>query len=38
MDDLLSVDEVYNLWLLLIKARRAVFKAREKELSKLGWG
>jgi DNA-binding MarR family transcriptional regulator len=36
MENLSSADEVYNLWLLFIKARRAVFKAREKELSQYG--
>jgi len=31
-----SKDADYNLWLLLLKVRRAIFKAREKELHRFG--
>ena len=36
MENLSHADEDYNLWLLLLKVRRAIFKARERELSKYG--
>ena len=33
MEKLSDKDELYNIWILMVKARRCVFKAREKELS-----
>jgi DNA-binding MarR family transcriptional regulator len=34
MEKLSDKDELYNIWILIAKARRCLFKAREKELSK----
>ena len=36
MEELTSKDEIFNLWLLMSKVNRAIFKAREKELKLLG--
>ena len=36
MENLSSADQDYALWLLLLKARRCIFKARDKELSQYG--
>jgi len=36
MDDVPSINPEYDLWLLLIRAQRVTYKAREKELSRYG--
>ena len=36
MENSLSMDKDYNLWVLLLQAKDTVFKAREKELSQYG--
>lgn len=36
MQDTLFADQDFNVWVLLIHARDAIFKAREKELDKYG--
>ncbi len=36
MEKLSDTDELYNLWLVLVKSRRGLFKAREKELIQYG--